>query len=118
MQKNPNKKYRIASAISRNISDIILFELKNSVFKLVSVNQVSVSNDNSFAKIYVSHLDARKIDEAVEELNAKKGLIRSLLAKKMDIYKVPELLFIKDDTYDKGEKIEAIIRDLNIKDED
>ena len=118
MQKNPNKKYRIASSISRNISDIILFELKNSVFKLVSVNQVSVSNDNSFAKIYVSHLDARKIDEAVEELNAKIGLIRSLLAKKMDIYKVPELLFIKDDTYDKGEKIEAIIRDLNIKDED
>ena len=36
----------------------------------------------------------------------------------MDIYKVPELLFIKDDTYDKGEKIEAIIRNLNIKDED
>ena len=36
----------------------------------------------------------------------------------MDIYKVPELLFIKDDTYDNGEKIEAIIRDLNIKNED
>ena len=70
MQKNPNKKYRIASSISRNISDIILFELKNSVFKLVSVNQVTVSSDNSFAKIYVSHLDGRKIDEAVEELNA------------------------------------------------
>ena len=42
MQKNPNKKYRVASSISRNISDIILFELKNSVFKLVSVNQVNV----------------------------------------------------------------------------
>ena len=118
MQKNPNKKYRIASSISRNISDIILFELKNSVFKLVSVNQVNVTNDYSFAKVYVSHLDARKVDEAVSELNAKKGLIRSLLAKKMDIYKVPELLFIKDDTYDNGEKIEAIIRELNKKEEE
>ena len=117
MQKNPNKKYRVASSISRNISDIILFELKNSVFKLVSVNQVNVSNDYSFAKIYVSHLDGRKVDEAVSELNAKKGLIRSLLAKKMDIYKVPELLFIKDETYDNGEKIEAIIRELNKKEE-
>ena len=118
MQKNPNKKYRIASSISRNISDIILFELKNSVFKLVSVNQVNVTNDYSFAKVYVSHLDGRKVDEAVEELNPKKGLIRSLLAKKMDIYKVPELLFIKDDTYDNGEKIEAIIRELNKKEEE
>ena len=117
MQKNPNKKYRIASTISRNISDIILFELKNTVFKLVSVNQVNVTNDYSYAKVYVSHLDARKIDEAVEELNQKKGLIRSLLAKKMDIYKVPELIFIKDDTYDNGEKIEAIIRELNKKED-
>ena len=118
MQKNPNKKYRVASSISRNISDIILFELKNSVFKLVSVNQVTVSSDNSFAKIYVSHLDPRKIDEAVSELNAKKGLIRSLLAKKMDIYKVPELLFIKDETYDNGERIEALIKQVNKKEEE
>ena len=51
MQKNPNKKYRIASTISRNISDIILFELKNTVFKLVSVNQVNVTNDYSYAKV-------------------------------------------------------------------
>ena len=65
MQKNPNKKYRVASSISRNISDIILFELKNSVFKLVSVNQVNVTNDYSFAKVYVSHFDARNVDEAV-----------------------------------------------------
>ena len=113
-----NKQARIASLIQKNISDIILFELRNPIMRLVTVNACIVSNDYSVAKVYVSHLDGRKVDEAVEELNAKKGLIRSLLAKKMDIYKVPELLFIKDDTYDKGEKIEAIIRDLNIKDED
>ena len=118
MQKNPNKKYRVASSISRNISDIILFELKNSVFKLVSVNQVNVTSDYSFAKVYVSHLDARKVDEAVSELNAKKGLIRSLLAKKMDIYKVPELLFIKDENYDNGERIEALIKQVNKKEEE
>ena len=69
------------------------------------------------AVLEIEDLEKELIDYQ-EELNAKKGLIRSLLAKKMDIYKVPELVFIKDDTYDNGEKIEAIIRDLNIKNED
>lgn len=112
MKANPNKKYRVASLISRNISDIILFTLKKEIFRLVSVNQVEVTNDFSYAKVYVSHLDSRKANEAVEELNKCKGIIRSELSKKMDIYKVPELTFIKDDTYENGERIEAIIKDL------
>ena len=113
-----NKQARIASLIQKNISDIILFELRNPIMRLVTVNACIVSNDYSVAKIYISHLDHDKISEALDELNRAKGAIRTSLAKKMDIYKVPELVFIKDDTYDNGEKIEAIIRDLNIKNED
>ena len=30
----------------------------------------------------------------------------------MDIYKVPELIFIKDDTLDKYERIEEILKEL------
>ncbi len=112
MQKNVNRKQRVAASIGKYISDIILFEMKKEIFKLVSVNQVDVTNDYSYAKVYVSHLDPKKVNEAVDALNASKGIIRSSLAKKLDIYKVPELIFIKDDTYEKGEKIESIIREL------
>ena len=108
-----NKQERIASLIQRNITDIIMFELKNPIMKLVSVNSCLVNQDFSLAKVYVSHLDSRKINEAVKDLNEAKGFIRSSLAKKMDTYKVPEIVFIKDDTYDKAERIENIIKDLN-----
>lgn len=108
-----NKQERIASLIQRNITDIIMFELKNPIMKLVSVNSCLVNHDFSLAKVYVSHLDSRKINEAVKDLNEAKGFIRSSLAKKMDTYKVPEIVFIKDDTYDKAERIENIIKDLN-----
>ena len=116
MPQNNNRRQRIASLISRNISDIVLFELKKPIFKLVSINQVDVSPDYQFAKVYVSHLDQRKVNEAVEELNTNKGLIRSFLAKKMDIYKVPDIIFIKDDTYEKGERIEEILKEIKEKD--
>lgn len=111
MKKN-NKQERIASLIQKNISDIILYELKKPVMKLVSVNGCDVNHDNSLVKVYVTHLDPRKIHEAIDDLNAAKGYIRSSLAKKMDTYKVPEIVFIKDDTYDKAERIEAIINDI------
>lgn len=107
-----NKHRRIASLIQKNISDIILYELKNPLMKLVTVNGCQISNDFSFAKVYVSHLNREKIDEAVNELNYLKGVIRTSLAKKMDIYKVPELFFIKDDTLDNYEKIEEILKEI------
>ena len=108
-----NKQKRIAALIQRNVSDIILFELKNPLMKLVSVNYVDVSGDDSLAKVYVTHLEKYKAKEAVETLNRLKGVIRSSLAKKLDIYRTPELVFILDDTYDKGAHIEELIKKIN-----
>ena len=108
-----NKQKRIAALIQRNISDIILFELKNPLMKLVSVNYVDVSGDDSLAKVYVTHLEKHKSNEAVETLNRLKGVIRSSLAKKLDIYRTPELVFILDDTYDKGAHIEELLKNIN-----
>ena len=58
-----NKQKRIAALIQRNISDIILFELKNPLMKLVSVNYVDVSGDDSLAKVYVTHLEKHKSND-------------------------------------------------------
>ncbi len=107
-----NKKERIQSLIQKNISDIILFELKDPLMKLVTVNFVNVSNDHSHATIYVSHLDKKKENVALETLNRLKGIIRSSLAKKMDLYRIPDLNFVLDDTYDKGEHIEELLRNI------
>lgn len=105
-----NKQARIASLIQKNISDIILYELRNPLMKLVTVNGCNVSNDFSVAKVYVSHLQQNKINEALEELNRAKGAIRSSLARKMDIYKVPEIIFIRDETLDNYERIKEILK--------
>lgn len=112
-----NKQARIAALIQKNISDIILLELRNPLMKLVSVNACVVSSDYSVAKIYVSHLDQTKIAEAMKELERAKGAIRSSLARKMDIYKVPELIFIRDESYDHYERIEELLKEAEKKSE-
>ncbi len=102
-----NRNERIHSLIQKNVSEILQFELKNSSVGFVSVTEAIVNSDNSFAKIYVSFLGKGDKEKRLEALNRCKGFIRSELAKRLDIYKVPELAFIIDDTYERAQKLEV-----------
>lgn len=100
---------RVNALIQKNVSEIILYELKSPVTEFASVNEVKVTTDYSYATIYVSNFDSSKVDSRVSFLNNKKGRIRSLLSKKLDIYKIPELTFVKDDLFEKGKAREDLI---------
>lgn len=113
-----NKQERIKVLIQKNISDILLFELQNPMMKWVTVQSVNVSNDFSYAKVYVTYFDKEKVSEVIKTLNHLKGVIRASLAKKMDIYRIPELSFYYDDSYDKGARIEEILNELNKKEKE
>ncbi len=108
------KQERIAQNIYREISDIIQFSLKDPSVGFVTITDVRVTNDNSYAKVYVSFLgkDPRR-QAGLKALNRAKGFIRSELAKRIHIYKVPELIFVLDDTLEKGERIDSILSSLS-----
>ena len=84
---------RLKAVIARNISDIVNFELKKPSIGMVSVNEVKVNNDYSEAKVYVSFMDGKYPHQRLAELKATEGYVRSSLAKKMDVYKVPKITF-------------------------
>lgn len=101
-----NRNERIHALIQKNVSEILQFELKNSTVGFVSVTEAIVNKDNSFAKIYVTFLGKGDKRTRLEALNRCKGFIRSELAKRLDIYKVPEIVFVLDETYDNAKKLE------------
>ncbi|MFA5443251.1 MAG: 30S ribosome-binding factor RbfA [Bacilli bacterium] len=101
---------RIQSIIAKNISEILQFEVKNKGVGLVSVSEVRVSSDFSYAKVYVSFIGAKHPSVNLDALNAAKGFVRSSLASKLDIRKVPELTFIYDDTFEKQERMDRILK--------
>ena len=108
------KQEKLAVQIQKFITDIIQFELKTNDLGIVTVTRVKVSDDNSWAKIYVSFLDKNR-EEKLDKLKEYKTPIRTALAKKLTIRRTPDLTFTLDDSYEKGEKIEKIIRELNNK---
>ncbi|MFA7378564.1 MAG: 30S ribosome-binding factor RbfA [Erysipelotrichia bacterium] len=106
-----NRTERIQSIIAKNLSEILQFKVKNRNVGLVSVSEVRVSSDFSYAKVYVSFIGSKNPSVNLESLNAAKGFVRSSLAAKLDIRKVPELTFILDDTFDKKDRIEKILKE-------
>lgn len=57
---------RIASDISRNISDILANEANDSLLKTITVTGCRVTNDLSFCKVYftsLSDLDKKHLNE-------------------------------------------------------
>ena len=108
------KKDKMENIIQKEVSEIIQFELKNPQIGFVTITDVDVTSDMSYAKIFVSFLgqDARK-EAGLKALNQSKGFIRSELAKRLTIRKTPELIFQLDNSLEKGNKIEKILHDIN-----
>ena len=108
------KAEKIAGIIQKEISEIIQFSLKDPKIGFITITDVTVTNDLSNAKIYVSFLGQKPREEAgMKALERSKGYLRSELAKRMTIRKVPELLFKLDDSLERGNKIERIISEIN-----
>lgn len=104
-----NKQERIATIIRKNIAEIIQFEIKDPKLGFVSIPEVKVSKDFSYATVYVSFLKEEDEKPSMEVLNKAKGYIRSELASKLDIRRVPEIRFVVDDGYKREARIEELL---------
>ena len=108
------KQKRLEGIIRKNISDIIQFEVKDSDIGFVTITDVQVSNDHSYAKVYVTFLgkDARA-QAGLRALNRAKGFIRSALSQRLSIRRTPELIFVLDETEMKGRHIDELIASIH-----
>ncbi len=103
-----NKSGRLKAIISKNIKEICEYELTNEKIGFFTITDVVVSDDHSYAKVYVSFLTNQK--EGIDRLNRAKGYVRSSLAKKIDTRRVPEITFVLDDSYEKQKHFEEVLK--------
>lgn len=108
-KRNNNQKERIKALIDKNIRTVLMMELKNPKVGVPMVNEVVVSNDYQLCTVYVSFFGNKYPKQAFDELLRCKGAVRSLLAKRLDIYKCPDIKFIYDDQFDKGDNIDRLL---------
>lgn len=103
---------RLNAELKREISEIIAKKLKNpAVTAMVSVTDVVVSPDISYAKVFVSvfSTDENKKNESFAALCADAKKIRYELGKSMRIRTVPELDLILDRSLEYGDKMDKLL---------
>ena len=112
------KQKRLEGIIRKNISEIIQFGVKDPSVGFVTINDVHVSNDHSYATVYCTFLGKNERAQAgLKALNRAKGFIRSELAQRLDIRRTPELTFVIDKTEEHGRHIEDIIYQIHQQEE-
>ena len=97
---------RVSEDIKREIA-AIMRELKDPRIQgMLTVVNVDVSSDASFAKVYVSAMEGIETAKlAVKGLTSATGYIRREVGKRLHLRKTPELKFIADDSVEHGMEI-------------
>ncbi len=104
---------RISDALIEQISYIIANKVKHKDINFVTITDVKVSSDLSYAKVYFTVLDESKKDITLKALSESSGFIRHELRERVEIRQIPELTFVYDETIKEAQKIENIIEKLH-----
>lgn len=112
-----NRQKKIGSLLQNDLVDILQGEVrKNGVSNLViSISKVNVTSDLSIAKVYLSVFPSEKKAEILAAVRSNTPLIKHDLAQRvrMQLRKVPNLIFYIDDTLDQMEKIDNELKGEN-----
>ncbi|MBQ8068230.1 MAG: 30S ribosome-binding factor RbfA [Solobacterium sp.] len=112
------KQKRLEGIIRKNLSEIIQFDVKDPNIGFVTITDVKVTNDHSYAKIYVTFLGATNRKEAMAALDRAKGFIRSELSQRLDIRRCPELQFEIDTAEENARHIDELIAEIHKNDKE
>ena len=104
---------RVRKELMRDVSDIIRKEIR-SLEGVVSVVDVEVSHDNSYAKIIYSVLGTpEQIEKDKEIMEKNTGKVRYEIGKRIRLRVTPEIKFVYSDGLEQGSKVLDLIEKIS-----
>lgn len=107
--KSYSRSSRVAHQIQRALSELIRREVRDPRLGMVTLTEVQVSKDLSYAKVFYSVLGAEKA-QAQEILNDAADMLRGPLGRALGLRHSPELRFVNDELIESGAKLSALIQ--------
>ena len=101
---------RVAGSIHREVARLLREEYKDPRVSMVTVLDVTVTKDLSYAQIFISVLDENQAKTTVALLNKTAGFFRSQLAKILKFRITPQVQFVYDDAHLRGNRINDILK--------
>ncbi|SDI94686.1 30S ribosome-binding factor RbfA [Natribacillus halophilus] len=108
---------RVGEQMKKEMSDILMREVKDPRVDFVTVTGVDVTGDLQQATVFVTVLgEPEEQEEALRGLQKARGFIRSEIGKRIQLRKTPEIDFDFDESIAYGNHIEQLLKDLKKED--
>ncbi|MEI8613636.1 30S ribosome-binding factor RbfA [Shewanella sp. PP-He15 brown] len=111
MAKEFSRTRRIAQQLQQELAQVLQRDMKDPRIGFVTVNDVDVSRDLSYAKVFVTFFEEDKtvVQEKLNALISAAPYIRTLVAGRMKLRVMPELRFIYDSSLVEGMRMSNLV---------
>lgn len=103
---------KINNELRKQLMEIVQQDVDDPSLDLLTITKVETTTDLKEAKVYFSLLDQKKYPKAKKVLESMKGFIKSSLAGKIRLKKMPDLFFFPDESIKYSLDIHKKIEDL------
>ena len=106
---------KVAHLMRREVAEILQTRLRDPrVSAMVSVTDVEVTHDLSFARVFVSVMgNPAEREKTMEALAHAAGFVRHELSPRLGLREVPEVRFVHDTSLDRGARVEELLKRLH-----
>jgi ribosome-binding factor A len=105
-----NRTDRVSAQLRRELGTLVHAAVREHGLPSVSVSDVEVTRDMAHAKVFVTALAADTAAAAVKALKELAPELRFQLGRTLRMRHTPELHFHYDDSVDRGERIDELLR--------
>lgn len=113
-----NRADRVADQLRMEVADILMRKIKDPRVRSVTVTDVELTNDLRIARVFVTTMgtDAEE-REIFAGLAKASGFIRGELGRRLALRYLPEVVFVKDVSGPRGDRVLQLLDELQSKDE-
>jgi len=108
---------RVAALVQSAVSELLLRDTKDPRIGMVTVTGVEMSPDLRHARVFVSALgDEAAHTRMLAGLDSARTFLQAQVGKRLGLRFTPELRFALDPSFESGERIDRLLRDLHLGD--
>ncbi len=106
---NGSRPGKIGDLLHKELAKLIQEHLSTNTFGMITVSGVNVTDDLSYARIYVTVLPDEKEQQCMDALAEHANVFRSEMAKKLKLRIMPKIKFFYDDSLRAGSRMEELL---------
>ncbi|MBS1252004.1 MAG: Ribosome-binding factor A [Anaerolineales bacterium] len=116
---NTRRQKRISELLKEELGRLILRGVQDPRLAGVTVTDVEISPDLSYAKVFFSLIgDNEEKEDAQEALDHASGYLRHEIADRLELRRIPELSFRLDRSIERGQRILDLLYQIEQENED